>query len=133
MAVKRIVVHCVEIVDKAGSLQRLLAQAAEAGVDFMGFIACSVGGGVGRACLSAKNPASLEEFTKASGIEATESVGFVIEGDNHVGAAAEALKGLADAGISGATGAACVCDGRFHMMITVAGADGDAAEKALAG
>ncbi|MHC4690249.1 MAG: hypothetical protein ACYS5F_11530 [Planctomycetota bacterium] len=41
---ERIIVHCVEVEDKAGSLQALLAKAAEAGVDFQGT------GGMCRGC-----------------------------------------------------------------------------------
>ncbi|MHC4467430.1 MAG: hypothetical protein ACYSYW_12865 [Planctomycetota bacterium] len=57
--------------------------------------------------------------------------GFIIVGDDTVGAAADALKGLADAGISGVAGAAMVCDGQYHMMVVVESADGDAAADVL--
>ncbi|MHC4131920.1 MAG: hypothetical protein ACYSSP_01375 [Planctomycetota bacterium] len=127
---ERIIVHCVEVEDKAGSLQALLAKAAEAGVDFQGFIASSCGG-TGCACLIAKNPAALAACAGDAGIEAKEMAGFIIVGDDTVGAAADALKGLADAGISGVAGAAMVCDGQYHMMVVVESADGDAAADVL--
>ena len=131
MAVKRITVHCVEIEDKPGSLQNLLAKAASANVDFLSFVAFSAGGGRGRVCLSAKDPQALEACAQEAGIEATPAAGFIISGDDKVGAAAESLRGLAKAGINGVAGAAMVCDGQYQMLIVVEAADANAAEKAL--
>ena len=131
MAVKRITVHCVEIDDKPGSLQKLLSQAAAANVDFHCFIATSSGGGRGHVCLSAKDPEGLEAWAKKAGIETTVSSGFVISGEDKVGAAAEGLKGLADAGINCVAGAATVCAGQYYLAIVVRAEDGEAAAKAL--
>jgi len=128
---KRITVHCLEIEDKPGSLQKLLAQAASANVDLLCFAAFSGGGGRGRLYLSAKAPQSLEACTQAAGIKTTAAAGFIIGGEDKTGAAAESLRGLADAGINGVAGAAMVCDGQYHMLIVVDAADGDAAEAAL--
>lgn len=131
MAVKRITIHCVEIEDKPGSLQELLDKAASANVDFLGFVAFSAGGGRGHVCLSAKDPQALKACAQEAGIKATAAAGFIVSGDDKVGAAAESLKGLAEAGINGVAGAAMVCDGQYQMLIVVDAADGDAAEKAL--
>ena len=131
MAVKRIVVHRVEIEDTPGSLQKLLSQAALVGVDMHCFIACSTGGGKGSLYVSAKDPSICEEIMKQAGIEAEEMVGFVLEGEDKVGAAAEALKGLAGAGINGVAAAAMVCGGNYHMGVIVEASDADAAEQAL--
>jgi len=131
MAVKRITVHCLEIEDEPGSLQKLLAQAASANVDLLCFAAFSAAGGRGRVYLSAKAPQSLEACAQKAGIKATAAAGFIVGGEDKVGAAAESLKGLADAGINGVAGTAMVCDGQYHMLIVVDAADGDAAEKAL--
>jgi len=131
MAAKRIIVHCVEIEDNAGSLQKLLSQAAESGVDLQCFTAFSAGGGKGRVCLSAKDPAVLAECLEGLGIESTEAAGFIVGGDDTVGAAAEALKGLSEAGINGVAGAALVCAGQYHMLIVVDAADSDAAAESL--
>ncbi len=132
MAVKRITVHCVEIEDKPGSLQKLLSQAASANVDLLCFAAFSAGGGRGRVYISGKDPQVLEDCAQKAEIEAIPAAGFIVSGDDKVGAAAEALKGLAEAGINGVAGAAMVCDGQYQMLIVVAAEHGDAAEKALA-
>jgi hypothetical protein len=130
MALEQIAVHCVEIEDKPGSLQKLLAKAAAANVDLHCFIACSAGG-KGQVCLNAKAPAALEAFAKDAGIKTKTAAGFILGGQDMPGAAAAALKGLADAGINGIAGAAMVCDGQYHMGIIVRAEDGSAAAKAL--
>jgi len=131
MAVKRISVHCIEIEDTPGSLQKLLAQAASENVDMQCFAAFSAGAGCGRVYVSAKDPEALKACAQQAGIEATAAAGFIVSGADKVGAAAEALKGLADAGINGVAGAAMVCDGQYQMLVVVDAADGDAAQKAL--
>ena len=132
MAAKRITVHAIEIEDKPGSLQKLLAMAAEEGIDFQCFTACSCGG-KGMAYLSAKDPSKCDACAAKAGMAPTEMAGFLISGDDKVGAAADALKPLAEAGINGVAGSAMVCDGSFGLLVIVNAADGDAAEKALAG
>ena len=131
MAVKKIAVHCVEVEDKPGGLQSLLAQAASANVDFQCFAAFSAGGGKGQIYLSTKDEGALKACAEKAGIETTAAAGFIISGDDKVGAAAEALKGLADAGINGVAGAAMVCDDNYRMLVVVNAADGEAAAKAL--
>ena len=131
MAVQRIVVHSVQVEDKPGALQELLDKAAAENVDFQCFAAFSAGGGIGKVYLTAKNHEELAECAKKAGLATEEAVGFIITAEDKVGAAAAALKGLADAGINGQAGAAMVCGGEYHMMIIVNAEDGDAAEAAL--
>ncbi len=131
MAVKRIVVHCVEIGDEPGSLHKFLAKVASANVDLSCFAAFSTGGGRGKVCLSAKDPEACKACAQEAKIEATEAVGFAISGDDKVGAAAEALSGLAEAGINGIAASAMVCQGQYRMLIVVAAEDGDAAAEVL--
>lgn len=131
MAVKRIAVHCVEIEDKPGSLQKLLDKAASENVDLRCFAAFSAGGGRGKVYLSAKDEQVLKACAEKACVEATTAAGFIVGGEDKVGAAAGALKGLAEAGINGLAGAAMVCDGQYHMLVVVDAKDGDAAEKAL--
>lgn len=131
MAVKRIAVHCVQIEDVPGSLQKLLSQAASAGVDFLGFAAFSAGQGIGKVYLSAKNSEALKACALETGIDVTEVAGFIVKGRDQVGAAAKVLKALGDAGINGTAGAAMVFDGQYQMLIVVEAEAGDAAEKVL--
>jgi len=131
MAVKRITVHCVEIEDKPGSLQKLLDGAASANVDLLCCAAFSAGEGLGWVYVSAKDPAAFDAYAQDAGIEATAAAGFIVSGDDKVGVPAGALKGLADAGINGIAGAAMVCDGQYQMLVVVDAVDADTAEKAL--
>lgn len=131
MAVQRISVSCIEIKDEPGGLQGLLALLAETNVDLLCFTAFSTGTGSGEVFLSAKNQQALAEALSRADIKAEAAIGFIVDCEDKVGAAAEALKGLADAGINGRAGAAMVCDGRAWMLIVVNTADADDAERAL--
>ena len=131
MAVKQITVHCVEVEDKPGGLHALLDRAAQENVDLQCFVAFSTGQAKGKVYLSAKDPTACQSCAEKAGITATEAAGFIISGDDEVGAAAEALKPLADAGISGVAGSAMVCNGQYQLLIVVSATDGAAAAKAL--
>jgi len=131
MAKERIAINCIEIEDRPGSLHKILTQAAEAGVDLVCFTAFSTGAGVGKIYLGAREPRFFEAFLAQFKLTAEPAVGFIISGTDKVGAAAEALKGLADAGINGRAGAAMVCDGNYQMLVVVDESDADAVEKAL--
>lgn len=131
MSAKRITVYCLDIEDKPGSLHKLLAQAALAKVDLLCLAAFSAGMGTGRVFLGAKEPATLMDCAKQMGLDLIEVAGFILGGEDKIGAAAEAIQGLAQAGINGVATAAIVCDGQYHMGVVVDASDGDAAEKAL--
>ena len=133
MAVKRIVVHCVEIEDKPGSLQKFLSQSSLSGVDFLCFSAFSCGSDRGRAFVSAKDPKRFESFAKEAGLKTTVAAGFIVDGADRAGAAADVLLGIAENDISGLVGSAMVCDGRYQMFVAVRAEDGDLAQKALGG
>ena len=131
MAAKRIVIHSLEIEDKPGSLYKFLADAAHANVDMLCLTAFSMGFGRGRVCASAKDPDALKSFAGESGIDVTTEAGFMVSGEDKIGAAAETLKALAEARINGVAGAAMVCDGHYQMLVVVEAGDADAAAEAL--
>ncbi len=133
MAVRRTVVHCVEIEDKPGSLQKFLSQSNLSGVDFLCLSAFSCGNNRGLAFVSAKDPKRFESFAQEAGLKMTVAAGFIVDGDDRAGAAADALLGLAENDISGLVGSAMVCDGRYQMFVVVHAEDGDRAQKALGG
>jgi hypothetical protein len=131
MAVKRITVHCVEIEDKPGSLHRFLSQSSLTGVDYSCFSAFSCGNNRGRVFVSARDPRSFEAFAQEAKLKVTVATGFIVDGVDRAGAAADALKGLAENGIAGIAGTAMTCDGRYQMLVVVNAKDGDRAQKAL--
>ena len=131
MSVKRVAVHCVDIEDKPGSLQKFLAQSSLSGVDYLCFSAFSCSDNRSRVYVSAKDPKSFEAFAKEARIKTTEATGFIIDGEDRIGAAANILKRLAEKDIRGITGAAMVCDNRYHLLVVVNAKDADRAQKAL--
>jgi hypothetical protein len=131
MAAKRITIHCLEIEDKPGSLYKFLSDAAHANVDMLCLTAFSMGFGRGRVCVSAKDPEALKRFAGEVGIDVTTEAGFMVSGEDKIGAAAEALKALAEVGINGVAGAAMVCDGHYQLLVVVGAGDADAAARAL--
>jgi hypothetical protein len=131
MAAKRITVHCVEIEDKPGSLHRFLSQSSLTGVDYLCFSAFSCGNNRGRVFVSVKDPRTFETFAQEAKIKATVAAGFIVSGEDYAGAAADALKGLAENGIAGLAGAAMVFDGRYQMLIVVNAKNADRAQKLL--
>ena len=131
MAAKRIQIQSLDIEDAPGSLQKLLAQIADADIDLECMTAFSTGQGKGQICLNSRDAQALANFAQGAGLSLSEAAGFIIDGNDKVGAAAEALKGLADAGINGVAAAALACAGQYHMIVIVAAADGDAAQAAL--
>jgi len=131
MGVKRIKVHRIEIEDKAGSLQRLLSRVALANVNLECFAAFSTSRNMGEVYVSSKDPRDFEAYASQTSIKAKEATGFIIGGENKVGAAAEALESLSKAGISGVAGAAMVIEGGYRMLVVVEASDGDEAAKVL--
>jgi hypothetical protein len=131
MSVKRIAVHCVDIEDKPGSLQKFLTQSSLSGVDYLCFSAFSCSDSHGRVYVSAKDPKNFEDFAREAGIKITEATGFIVGGEDRKGAAANVLKRLAEKDIRGITGAAMVCDNRYHLLVVVNAKDADRAQKAL--
>ncbi|MGD0597891.1 MAG: hypothetical protein ABSA64_10290 [Sedimentisphaerales bacterium] len=131
MSVKRIAVHCVDIEDKPGSLQKFLTQSSLSGVDYLCLSAFSCSDNRSRVYVSAKDPKSFEDFACEAGIKTTEAAGFIVSGEDRVGAAANMLKGLAEKDIRGIAGTAMVCDNRYHLFVVVNAKDADRAQKAL--
>jgi len=131
MSVRQVSVYCVEIEDKSGSLQKFLAQAGLSGVDLLSFVAFSCGGNRSRVYLSAKQPEHFEKFAAEAELKVSPVAGFLIEGQDKVGAAADALKALAENDISGIASSGITHNGQYQMLIIVNGSEADLAAKVL--
>lgn len=131
MAVKSITIHAIQIEDKPGSLHKLLSAVAAEGVDLNCLSACACPGGTTTAYLSAKNPDALKAYAAKAGIKAAQMAGFMFTGEDKVGAAANALKPLAVAGVNGIAATAMVSNGGYGMVVIVSLADAIAAARAL--
>ncbi len=131
MSVRRVNVHCVEIEDKPGSLQKFLAQSSLSGVDLECFVAFSYGRSRGRVYLTAKQPEAFEAFASEAELCSNTAAGFIFTGEDRVGAAAGALEALAENDISGIAGSAIAHDGQYQMLIIVSASDADRAAEVL--
>ena len=131
MAVERIVVSALEVEDAPGSVHKLLSELAVADVDLRCAAGFSAGGGRGRIFLAAKNPQALEDYGEKASLQLSSMAGFVLSGDDEVGAGAAAVRPLADASINIRALTAAVCDEKYHLLIVVEAADADTTEKAL--
>jgi hypothetical protein len=131
MALKRVTVYCMEIEDKPGSLHRFLSLSSLSGVDYLCFTACSCSNNRSRVAVSPKEPKKFEAFVQEGGIEVSLKTGFIFDGKDHIGAAADAIKALAENYIAGIAGAGMVIDGRFQMFVVVDPSDADRAQKSL--
>ncbi len=131
MAVKQVTVYVIDIEDKPGSLQKLLAQSSLSGVDFQCFSAFSCGNNRGQAFVCAKAQEVFEKFANEAKLKVTKAAGFIIDGDDRVGVAADALKNLAENGISGLAGSAMVFDSQYKMLVVVDAKNAKNAAKAL--
>ncbi|MBN1796097.1 MAG: hypothetical protein JW804_05440 [Sedimentisphaerales bacterium] len=131
MSVKRQKVFEINISDIPGSMHCLLIQLAREAINLDGMIVTSLGGGKGKAYLSAMEPDMLAAYLKRAEIESKEMAGFLVSHADKIGAAANTLDPLSEAGINGVAGSAMACDNRFGMMLVVRADQGDDAERAL--
>jgi hypothetical protein len=119
--------------DEPGEVQGILAALEQAGVNLVAFLGFPTGDGRAQIDLVAEDPASLEDAAAKAGVTLSEAKrAFVLQGDDRVGAVADATGKLAAADIN-VTAAAAITDGsgRYGMLVWVAPADYDAAAEAL--
>ena len=131
MAVKRVVMHGVDIEDKPGSLHRFLSQSSLSGVDYLCFSTYSCGNNRGRVFVGAKDPKIFEPFAKEAKLKITPAAGFIIGSKDRLGAAADVIKGLAENDIRGLAGTVIGYNGLFQMLVVVKAKDASLAQKLL--
>ena len=131
MAVKRVAVSMIEIDDKPGSLQEVLAGASVSNTNILQMAGFSVGGGKGAAYLVPDRPGALKDYAMSKGLALKEYVGFLLDGADRIGLGADVTKRLADAGINMVLSTATVVGGEYYLLIAVEPADEDAAAAAL--
>jgi|SRR5262245_7587930 len=122
------------IPDAPGEGQRILAALKERGVNLHAVLGFPVGGGQSQLDLVPEDPGALEEAAQQAGITLSKPKrAFLIQGDDRVGAVADATGKLAQANVNiiavAATGAG---SGRFGMIVWVAADDFERAAEALA-
>ena len=125
--------HYVTVPDEPGAVQRILSSFQESGVNLVAFLGFPLGGGQSQIDLVPEDAGSLREAAARAGFQLSEAKrAFLIQGDDRVGAVAEATSKLAEANVN-ITAAAAVAagSGRYGMMLWVAPADYEEAASAL--
>jgi len=118
--------------DAPGEVQKILSALEDRGVNLVAFLGFPEGG-QSQIDLVAEDPAALREAAEAAGV--TLSVpkrAFLVQGDDRVGAVADATAKLAEASVN-VTAAAAVAagSGSYGMIVWVAPADYERAASAL--
>jgi hypothetical protein len=107
--------------DKPGEATQVLAKLKDAHVNLLSFTAFPSGGGKAQLTVVPEDPEDLMAAAKAAGLHlAGRKECFFVQGDDHVGAAHDMLKCLADAGINCVAANGCAAaGGTFGMVIFV--------------
>ena len=118
--------------DAPGEVQKILSALEDHGVNLVAFLGFPEGG-QSQIDLVAEDPGALREAAEAAGV--TLSVpkrAFLVQGDDRVGAVADATAKLAEASVN-VTAAAAVAagPGSYGMIVWVAPADYERAASAL--
>jgi hypothetical protein len=119
--------------DKPGEGARLLGMLESAGVNLLSFTAFPGGGGRAQLTVVPEHPATFVVAIRSAGLPiAGMKQCFVVQGDDHVGAAHSVLKRLAEGNINVvATNGCAGAGGTFGMVIFVKPGDMQAASDVL--
>ena len=131
-SVRRVEYQYATVPDAPGEVQRILSALEERGVNLVAFLGFPEGG-QSQIDLVAEDPGALRAAAEAAGVTLSEPKrAFLIQGDDRVGAVADATGKLAAASVN-VTAAAAVAagSGSFGMIVWVAQADYDRAASAL--
>jgi hypothetical protein len=125
--------YYVTVSDTPGEGQRILSALKGSGVNLHAFLGFPLGGGESQIDLVPEDPESLKAAAEQAGVTLSEAKrAFLIQGDDRVGAVADALDRLAEANVNvTAAAAAGAGSGRYGMVLWVAPADYDRAAHAL--
>jgi hypothetical protein len=130
---RRVEYYYVTVPDTAGEGDRILSALRDGGVNLLAYLGFPLGGGQSQLDLVPEDPDALKEAAARAGITLSEAKqALLVQGDDRVGAVADATAKLAAANINvtaaAATGAG---EGRYGMILWVAPADFEQAAGAL--
>jgi hypothetical protein len=132
-SVQSVEYYYVTVSDEPGEGQRILSALKDGGVNLLAFLGFPLADGRSQLDLVPEDPQSLKEAAERAGLTLSEAKrAFLIQGDDRVGAVADATAKLADANINLTAAAATAAgSGRYGMILWVAPADYDRAGEAL--
>ena len=131
--VRRVQYHYVTVPDSPGEVQRILSALEDGGVNLVAFLGFPLGGGRSQIDLVPEDPDSFREAAERAGVTFSEAKqAFLIQGDDRLGAVADATAKLAGANVNITAAAAIAAgSGRYGMILWVAPADYESAAGAL--
>jgi hypothetical protein len=132
-AVRSVEYYYATVSDTPGEGQRVLSALRDSGVNLLAFLGFPAGGGRSQLDLVPEDPQALREAAERSGVTLSEAKrAFLIQGDDRVGAVADATARLADANVNlTAAAATSAGSGRYGMILWVAPEDYEKAAAAL--
>ena len=93
--------YYVTVPDAPGEGQRILSALKDSGVNLLAFLGFPLGGGQSQIDLVPEDPQALREAAEQAGVTLSEAKrAFLIQGDDRVGAVADATAKLAEANIN---------------------------------
>jgi hypothetical protein len=124
--------YYVTVPDVPGEGQRILTALKASGVNLRAFLGFPEGG-QSQLDLVPEDPDALKRAAEQAGLTLSEAKrAFLIQGDDRVGAVADAMERLADAGVNVTAAAATAAgSGRYGMILWVPPADYEKAAEAL--
>lgn len=131
--VRRVEYQYVVVPDRPGEGLRVLAALQRAGVNLLAYLGFPVEGGRAQLDLVAENPDALRRVAAQEGWQlSAPKQAFLVQGDDRVGAAAEHIRKLSEAGINiTAAAAAAAGAGRYGMILWVKAEDYERAAQIL--
>jgi hypothetical protein len=131
--VRRVAYFYLTVPDTPGEGDRILSALKDSGVNLLAYLGFPAEGGQSQIDLVPEDPESLRAAAEQAGMTLSEAKqAFLIEGDDRVGAVADATAKLAAAKINvRAAGAIGAGSGRYGMIVWVAPSDYERAASAL--
>jgi hypothetical protein len=131
--VRRVEYQYVVVPDRPGEGLRILAALQRAGVNLLAYLGFPVEGGRAQLDLVAENPDALRRVAAQEGWQlSAPKQAFLVQGDDRVGAAAEHIRKLSEAGINITAAAATTAGaGRYGMILWVKAEDYERAAQIL--
>jgi hypothetical protein len=125
--------YYVTVSDTPGEGQRVLSALKASGVNLLAFLGFPAGEGRSQIDLVPEDSEALKSAAEQAGVTLSEAKRvFLIQGDDRVGAVADAMETLASANVNvTAAAAAGAGSGRYGMILWVAPADYERAAEAL--
>ncbi|MCS7234978.1 MAG: hypothetical protein RMM30_03250 [Armatimonadota bacterium] len=131
--VRRVEYQYVVVPDRPGEGLRVLAALQGAGVNLLAYLGFPVEGGRAQLDLVAEDPEALRRVAAQEGWQlSAPKMAFLIQGEDRVGAAAEHIRKLSEAGVNiTAAAAAAAGAGRYGMVLWVRPEDYERAAQLL--